>query len=31
MRLRVAQKARAGRDVFLAGRDMTVNDRHRDE
>lgn len=28
---RVVQKARAGRDVYQAGRDMTINDRHRDE
>jgi hypothetical protein len=28
---RVVQKARAGRDAYVAGRDMTVNQRHRDE
>jgi hypothetical protein len=28
---RLVQRARAGRDVYLAGRDMTVNQRHRDE
>jgi hypothetical protein len=28
---RLSQKARAGRDVYMAGRDMTVNQRHRDE
>ena len=30
-RRRVVQKARAGRDAYIAGRDMTINDRHRDE
>lgn len=25
------QKARAGRDVYVAGRDMTINQRHRDK
>jgi hypothetical protein len=28
---RLAQKARAGRDVYMAGRDMTVNQGHQDE
>jgi hypothetical protein len=28
---RLRQKARAGRDVYVAGRDMTINQRHRDE
>ena len=28
---RLVQKARAGQDVYMAGRDMTINDRHRDE
>jgi hypothetical protein len=27
---RLRQKARAGRDVYLAGRDMTIDQRHRD-
>jgi high-affinity Fe2+/Pb2+ permease len=27
----VVQKARAGRDVYMSGRDMTVDQRHRDE
>jgi high-affinity Fe2+/Pb2+ permease len=27
----LVQKARAGRDVYQAGRDMTVNQRHRDK
>jgi hypothetical protein len=26
---RLTQKARAGRDVYMAGRDMTINQRHR--
>jgi hypothetical protein len=26
---RLVQKARAARDVYRAGRDMTINDRHR--
>lgn len=30
-RRRLVQKARAGRDAYLAGRDMTVNQRHRDK
>lgn len=28
---RLVQKARAGGDVYVAGRDMTVGQRHRDE
>jgi hypothetical protein len=28
---RLVQKARAGRDVNMAGRDMRINQRHRDE
>jgi high-affinity Fe2+/Pb2+ permease len=28
---RLVQKARAARDVYMAGRDMTVNQRHRDK
>jgi hypothetical protein len=28
---RLAQKARAGRDVYMTGRDMTINQRHQDE
>jgi hypothetical protein len=28
---RLVQKARAGRDAFVAGRDLTVNQRRRDE
>jgi hypothetical protein len=28
---RLVQKARAGRDVYMAGRDMTVSQRDRDE
>jgi hypothetical protein len=28
---RSTQKARAGRDVYMAGRDMTVQQRHQDE
>ena len=27
---RLRQQARAGRDVYLAGRDMTIDQRHRD-
>jgi high-affinity Fe2+/Pb2+ permease len=30
-RRRLVQKARAGRDVYMAGRDMTINQRHRDK
>jgi hypothetical protein len=28
---RLVQKARGGRDAYVAGRDMTVNQRNRDE
>jgi len=28
---RVVQKARAGRDAYVAGRDMTINQRRQDE
>ncbi len=28
---RVVQKARGGRDVYQAGRDMTIRQRHEDE
>ena len=28
---RLVQKARAGRDVYMAGRDMTIDPRPRDE
>lgn len=28
---RLVQKARAGRDVYLAGRDMTIDRQHRGE
>jgi hypothetical protein len=28
---RLTQKARAGRDAYMAGRDMTINQRHRDK
>ena len=28
---RLMQKARAGRDVYMAGRDMTINQRHKDK
>jgi high-affinity Fe2+/Pb2+ permease len=27
----LAQKARAGRDVYVAGRDMTINQRRKDK
>jgi hypothetical protein len=28
---RLVQKTRAGRDAYMAGRDMTINQRHQDE
>ena len=28
---RLVQKARAGRDAYMAGRDMKIDQRHRDE
>ena len=28
---RLVQRVRAGRDAYVAGRDMTVDQRHRDE
>jgi hypothetical protein len=28
---RVTQKAQAGRDVYMSGRDMTIEQRHQDE
>jgi hypothetical protein len=28
---RLTQKARAGRDVYMAGRDMKISQRHRDK
>jgi hypothetical protein len=28
---RLVQRARAGRDVYMAGRDMTVNQRRKDD
>jgi hypothetical protein len=28
---RLTQKARAGRDVYMTGRDITINQRHQDE
>jgi hypothetical protein len=28
---RLVQKARTGRDAYIAGRDMTINQRHQDE
>ena len=29
--VRLVQKARAGRDVYMAGRDMTIDQRRKDE
>lgn len=28
---RLVQKARAGRDVYMTGHDMTINQRHKDK